>query len=134
MKRFFNLQTSRQVKTFLHMFKFSFVGKNNESKMKNKFNQISNSFSHHFKSNCRCWVVSMPDKCCVFNCRLNNDNGPKETVFSFPDEKKDYDIESIRLDLWTERAGNRRRNHVYICRKHFLNRITIKRGTEGKRR
>ena len=42
---------------------------------------------------------SMPDKCCVFNCRLNHDNGPKEIVFFFPDEKKDYDIESIGLDL-----------------------------------
>ena len=62
----------------------------------------------------------MTDKCCVFNCRLNNNNGPKETVFFFLDEKKDYDIESIRLDLGTERAGNRRRNHVYICRKHFF--------------
>ena len=27
MKRFFNLQMNRQVKTFLHMFKFYFVGK-----------------------------------------------------------------------------------------------------------
>ena len=67
----------------------------------------------------------MPDKCCVFNCRLNHDNGPKETVFFFPDEKKDYDIESIGLDLWTERAGNRRRN-VYV-ESIFLNRIIIKR-------
>ena len=67
----------------------------------------------------------MPDKCCVFNCRLNHDNGPKEIVFFFPDEKKDYDIESIGLDLWTERAGNRRRN-VYV-ESIFLNRIIIKR-------
>ena len=34
----------------------------------------------------------MPDKCCVFNCRPNYDNGPKETVFFFPNEKKDYDL------------------------------------------
>ena len=33
----------------------------------------------------------MPGKCCVFNCRSNYDNGPKETVF-FTDEKKDYDL------------------------------------------
>ena len=45
---------------------------------------------------------------CVFNCQLNYDNGPKETVFFFPDEKKDYDIESIGLNLSTETAGNRR--------------------------
>ena len=32
----------------------------------------------------------MPDKCCVFNCRLNYDNSPKETAFFFPNEKKDY--------------------------------------------
>ena len=55
----------------------------------------------------------MPDKCCVFNCRLNYDNGPKKTAFFFPDEKKDYDM-SIGLDLWTKMAGNRRRNHVYV--------------------
>ena len=36
----------------------------------------------------------MPDKCCVFNSELNYDNGPKEIVFFFPEEKKDYDIES----------------------------------------
>ena len=41
----------------------------------------------------------MSDKCCVFNCGLNYDNGPKETVFFFRDKKKDYDIESIGLDL-----------------------------------
>ena len=34
----------------------------------------------------------MPDKCCVFNCRLNYDNSPKETAFFFPNEKKDYDL------------------------------------------
>ena len=34
----------------------------------------------------------MPGKRCVFNCRSNYDNGPKETVLLFPDEKKDYDI------------------------------------------
>ena len=68
-----------------------------------------------------------PGKCCVFNCRLNYDSGPKETIFFFPDEKKYYDVERIGLDLWTERAGDRRRNHVYV-ESIFLNRITIKRG------
>ena len=41
----------------------------------------------------------MPDKSCVFNCRSNYDNGPKETVFFFPDEKKDFDLDSDGLDL-----------------------------------
>ena len=40
-----------------------------------------------------------PGKCCVFNCRLNYDSGPKETIFFFPDEKKYYDVERIGLDL-----------------------------------
>ena len=69
---------------------------------------------------------SMPDKCCVF---LIADwtmiTVRKKMFFFFPDEKKDYDIESIGLDLWTERAGNRRRN-VYV-ESIFLNRIIIKR-------
>ena len=69
----------------------------------------------------------MPDKCCVFNCRLNYDNGPKKAAFFFPDEKKDYDIESIVLALWTKMAGNRQRNHVYV-ESIFLNRIIIKWG------
>ena len=47
------------------------------------------------------------------------------TVFFFPDKKKDYDIESTGLDLWTGRAENRRRNHVYV-ESIFLNRIVIK--------
>ena len=47
--------------------------------------------------------------------------------FFFPDEKKDYDIESIGLDLWAERAGNHRRNYVYV-ESIFLNRIIIKQG------
>ena len=64
---------------------------------------------------------------CVFNCQLNYDNGPKKTVFFFPDEKKDYDIESIGLNLSTETAGNRRKNHVYD-ESTFLNHIIIKQG------
>ena len=58
---------------------------------------------------------------------MNYDNGPKETVFFFRDKKKDYDIESIGLGLWTERAGNRRRNHVDV-ESIFLNRTIIKQG------
>ena len=66
----------------------------------------------------------MPDKCCVFNCRSNYDNGPKETVFFFPDEKKDFDLDSDGLDLWTEKAENRRRNHAYV--ESILNGIITK--------
>ena len=68
----------------------------------------------------------MPDKCCVFNCRSNYDNGPKETVFFFPDEKKDFHLDSFELDLWTEKAENRRRNHAYV--ESILNRIITKQG------
>ena len=68
----------------------------------------------------------MPDKCCVFNCRSNYDNGPKETVFFFPDEKKYFDLDSDGLDLWTEKAENRRRNHAYV--ESILNRIIAKLG------
>ena len=68
----------------------------------------------------------MPDKCCVFNCRSNYENGLKETVFFFPDEKKDYDLRQRLLDLSTEKAGNRRRNHAYV--ESILNRIITKQG------
>ena len=40
------------------------------------------------------------------------------------------DIESIGLDLWTEKAGNRRRNHVY-GESIFLNRIIKQELKEG---
>ena len=68
----------------------------------------------------------MPDKCCVFNCRSNYDNGPKETVFLFPDEKKIMILDSVGLDLSTEKAGNRRRNHAYV--ESILNRVITKQG------
>ena len=68
----------------------------------------------------------MPDKCYVFNCWSNYGNGPRETVFFFPDEKKDYDLRHVGLDLWTERAGNLRRNHAYV--ESILNRIVTKQG------
>ena len=51
----------------------------------------------------------------------------KKLFFFFPNEKKDYDIESIGLDLWTERAGKRRKDHVYD-ESIFLNLIIIKQG------
>ena len=63
----------------------------------------------------------MPDRCCVFNCRLNYDNGPKETVFFFPDEKKDYILDNVGLDLSTDKAG---RNYAYV--ESILNRIITK--------
>ena len=51
----------------------------------------------------------------------------RKKLFFLPDENKDYDIESIGLDLRAERAGNRRRNHVYV-ESIFLNRIITKQG------
>ena len=68
----------------------------------------------------------MPDRCCVFNCRSNYDNGPKETVFFFPDEKKDYILDNVGLDLSTDKAGNSRRNYAYV--ESILNRIITKKG------
>ena len=71
----------------------------------------------------------MPDKCSVFNCWLTFDNGPEETGFFFPNEKKIRILDSVGLDLWTEKAGNRRRN-AYVER--ILNRSITKRA-QGKR-
>ena len=71
-------------------------------------------------------INSMPGKCFIFNCRSNYDDGPKETVFFFPDEKKDYDI---RLRLMLDRRRrlfDRRRNHPYV--ESILKHIIIKQG------
>ena len=61
----------------------------------------------------------MPDKCCVFNCRSNYDNGPKETVFFFPDEKKDYDLRQ-RWIRFVNREGWKPSKKSCICRKQFV--------------
>ena len=71
----------------------------------------------------------MPDKCSVLNCWLNYDNGPEETGFFFPNEKKIRILDSVGLDLWTEKAGNRRRN-AYVER--ILN-CSITKRAQGKR-
>ena len=68
----------------------------------------------------------MSDKCCVFNCRSNYDNGPKETVFSSLTRKKTMILDSVGLDLSTEKAENRQRNHAYV--ESILNRIITKQG------
>ena len=65
----------------------------------------------------------MPDKCCVFNCRSNYDNGPKKTFF--PDEKKDYGLRQ-RWKPSVGNAENHRRNHAYV--ESILNRIITKQG------
>ena len=57
----------------------------------------------------------MPGKCCVFLIAdWTMTTVQNKLFFFFPDEKKGYDIESIGLDLWKDRAGNRQRNHVYV--------------------
>ena len=66
----------------------------------------------------------MSDKCCVFNCRSNYDSGPKETVFSSLTRKKTMILDSVGLDLSTEKAENRQRNHAYV--ESILNRIITK--------
>ena len=72
----------------------------------------------------------MPDKCCIFNCRSNYDNGPKETVFFFPDEEKDYHlrqrwIRSVNREDWKPSKK------LCICQKHFEPHY-YKAGTKGK--
>ena len=73
----------------------------------------------------------MPDKCCVFNCQSNCDNGLKETVFFFPNKKKHYDLRQpwIRFE---NREGWKPLKESCMCRKHFeLN--YYKTGAQGKR-
>ena len=60
----------------------------------------------------------MPDKCCVFNCRSSYENSLKETVFFFPDEKKDYDLRQRRI-RFVKREGWKPSKKSCICRKHF---------------
>ena len=50
----------------------------------------------------------------------------KKLLFSSPTRKKIMILDSIGLDLSTEKAGNRRRNHAYI--ESILNRIIKKQG------
>ena len=50
----------------------------------------------------------------------------KKPVFSSPTRKKIRILDSVGLDLWTEKAGNRRRNHAYV--ESILNRIITKQG------
>ena len=60
----------------------------------------------------------MPDKCCVFNCQSNYDNGPKETVFFFPNDKNDYDLRQ-RSIRFVNREGWKLSKKSCICRMHF---------------
>ena len=73
----------------------------------------------------------MPDKCCVFNCRSGYDNDLKETVFFFPDEKKDYDLRQ-RWIRFVNREGWKPSKKSCICRKHFEPHY-YKTGAKGKR-
>ena len=73
----------------------------------------------------------MPDKCCVFNCRSGYDNDLKETVFFFPDEKKDYDLRQ-RWVRFANREGWKPWKKPWICRKHFEPHY-YKTGAKGKR-
>ena len=77
------------------------------------------------------WVNSIPDKCCVFNCRSNYDNGPKETVFSFLDEENDYGLRQ-RLIRFVNRKDWKPPKKSCICREHFEPRY-YKTGAQGKR-
>ena len=50
----------------------------------------------------------------------------KKLFFSSPTRKKIIISDSVGLDLWKEKAGNRRRNHAYV--ESILNRIITKQG------
>ena len=58
----------------------------------------------------------MPDKCCVFNCRLDYDSGQRNIMI----------LDSVGLNSQTEKTGNRRGNHGYV--ESIFNRLTIKQG------
>ena len=73
----------------------------------------------------------MPDKCYIFKCRSNYDDGPKETVFFFPDEKKECDLRQ-RWIKFVNRVDWKLIKKSCICRKHFEPRY-YKRGAQGKR-
>ena len=72
----------------------------------------------------------MPDKCCVFKCRSDYDNGPKETFFSFPNKKK-HDLRQRRIKF-VNREGWKPSKKLCICRKHFEPHY-YKTGANGKR-
>ena len=38
----------------------------------------------------------------------------KKLFFSSPTRKKIMILDNVGLDLWKEKAGNRRRNHAYV--------------------
>ena len=73
----------------------------------------------------------MPDKCCIFKCRSNYDDGPKETVFFFPDEKKECDLRQ-RWIKFVNRVDWKPTKKSCICRKHFESQY-YKKGAQGKR-
>ena len=73
----------------------------------------------------------MLDKCCVFNCRLNYDNSPKETASFFHEEKEDYDLRQ-RWIRFVNREGWKPSKKSSICRKHFEPRY-YKTGAKRKR-
>ena len=103
----------RQAKPFLCMFKFYFVGK----RLYCKTDLIKSVIPSAIFLKFLLCVNSMPGKCCVFNCRSNYDNGPKETVF-FTDEKKDYDL-TQRWITFVNREDWKPSKKSCICRKHF---------------
>ena len=73
----------------------------------------------------------MPDKCCIYKCRSNYDDGPKETVFFFPGEKKDNDLRQ-RWIKFVNREDWKPSKKSCICRKHFEPKY-YKTGAQGKR-
>ena len=71
----------------------------------------------------------MPDKCCVFHCQSNYDDGPKETVFSCPTRKRIMVLDTVGLDLWTEKSAKRSKKSCIYQKQHYC----YKAETQGKR-
>ena len=70
----------------------------------------------------------MPDECCVFNCRSNYDNGPKETL---PQREKRYDLRQSWIRFVNREDWKPSKNSC-ICQKHFEPHY-YKTGAQGKR-
>ena len=63
----------------------------------------------------------MPDKCCIVGCKTNYIDGPKNSVFYFPqdEELKKKWIRFVNRKKWTPTK------HSVICAEHFSDDLII---------
>ena len=63
----------------------------------------------------------MPDKCCIIGCKTNYIDGPKNSVFYFPqdEELKKKWIRFVNRKKWTSTK------HSVICAEHFSDDLII---------